>query len=194
MNFFQKLFNKKPHYKVESLHSFLERVIVVDCETSGVKFGTHGLLSIGAVRLTDLNETFYGECGLDEGREISPQALLINGFTTGEITDKKKQTAKSLVKSFYAWAEKYRKGPELLMFCGHNPGFDVAFIKEQVNSWPFMHRSLDLHTVAFTFLGKSLSHAEICDALGLEREPTIHNGLHGAVSEAVCMRKLLGFK
>jgi DNA polymerase III epsilon subunit-like protein len=171
----------------------LDKIIVVDVETSGVDTSKHGLLSIGAVKLTKPEASFYTECQLDLDREYDEGALKINGFTPEDCHNQNRITELQAVTDFYKWAEKFRVGGETLIFAGQNPDFDAGFLRRKKNSWPFRRRYLDLHSVAFATFCKSLCHKEICLALGLPPEPEPHNALFGAKSEAECFKKLFAY-
>lgn len=62
---------------------------------------------------------------------------------------------------------------------------------KHVGKWPFGYRSLDLHSVAFAKLGKSLSLDRILQTVGLELEPKPHNALTGARLERDAFKRLL---
>lgn len=161
-------------------------MIILDIETSGVNPYKHGMLSLGAVDF-NTKEEFYGECRLTEGREITPVALEINGFTEAQIQDINKQSDIELYLSFCMWAQ--RRDP---LLAGHNIGhFDILFLEEihsrlpmEGEKFPFPYRTVDLHSIAFSIYRESLSHDKICEKLGLPKEPKPHNALEGAKSEA----------
>lgn len=169
----------------------MENFIVVDVETTGLHFGLDQIVSIGAVcSLT--GEEFYGECRIYKWNRITQTALDINGFTEEQCRDPKKQTPLQLYYKFRKWCEGRSK-----VLAGHNLGsFDVQFLKlleykTKFNKWPFKYNYIDLYSVAFGKWKESLSHAKICDKLGLEKEPSPHNALEGARSEMRCLKELL---
>ena len=175
-------------------------MIIVDIETSGISPYKNGMLSIGAVDL-DSNQQFYLECQLTEGREVDDIALQMNGFTLENIRDANKLTDTEALLTFCHWAEKLKDKT----LGGHNIGhFDILFLEEiwsRLDSgflggikpkFPFSHRTVDLHSIAYDKFRESLSHAQICKALGLPEEPKPHNALEGAKSEAAALRLLPG--
>jgi DNA polymerase III alpha subunit (gram-positive type) len=166
-----------------------DKIIVVDVETSGIIVGKNGLLSIGAEKLTS-REQFYIETHLNLEQEFTPSALEVNGFTPDGCFDQSKASQEAGVKEFYKWVETFRVDKEPMIFAGHNPGFDMGFLKYVKHSWPFQYRSLDLHSLAFLVFGESLCMGEICDKLKVQRESKIHNALEGATAEAACFREL----
>lgn len=167
-------------------------MIIVDIETTGVDPQTHGIVSIGAVDY-DTGETFYGECRIYKTDEWTEEALKINGFTFEQITDPTKQTAYELYQKFVKWSE-----PRSSMLAGHNiGGFDLIFLKEihkrnrKSDKFPFRYQTVDLHSVYYSRFKKSLSMSKICQNLGIEPEPPIHNALTGALKEYECFKILL---
>jgi DNA polymerase III epsilon subunit-like protein len=165
-------------------------IIVIDIETSGDNAKQHQILSIGAVDYTT-NKTFYGECKLSEFDLYMPEALKINGFTVEQIYDASKPTALKLYSQFLEWAI-----PRGNILAGQNVGsFDVQFLKKNHadygGMWPFKHNYLDLHSVYFAKYGESLSLRKICQALGIEPEPDVHNALTGAQKTCECLKVLL---
>ncbi len=170
----------------------LQKVIVVDLEMSGLTPGTHGILSIGAVRLTTDDE-YYSELRLEPMQTFNPKALEINGFSEQECFDQSKLGQKEGVKCFYDWVEKQRKdfGGDLAILAGHNVHCDMNFLKSVKDSWPFKYRILDAHGFALGKYGVSLSSEQLCDYLKVEREEEIHNALSGARMAKRLLRKMI---
>jgi DNA polymerase III epsilon subunit-like protein len=177
-------------------------MIVLDIETTGTDPKKHCMLSLGAVDY-DSGEEFYGECSVYNNSLIDPIAMQINGFKLEDVRSGK-QFAYELYESFLAWSF----GTEDNMLAGHNIGhLDLLFLEAEHErrylakykdipaiefaKFPFGYRTLDLHSLAFAKLGKSLSHEGICDALGMPREPKPHNALAGARSERDAFKLLL---
>jgi DNA polymerase III epsilon subunit-like protein len=160
----------------------LDRVIVVDLETSGLLPHVCGILSIGATNLTN-DEEFYIESRLEDYHEIGETALQVNGFTREECYDDAKPTNIQAVNKFYKWVEVQAASNgtgKKAIIAGHNIIFDINYLKKVRPSWPFIFRSLDAHALGLGVLGVSHSSESLCDALGVEREPEIHNALEGA--------------
>jgi len=188
-----------------------DNVLVVDVESSGIDPLEHGLLSIGAVWLTDLTQTFYVECKLDDFRLINEKALGINGFTKEQCADSTKITEHAAVQALITWSALRGIPLDKIIIAGENPHFDRMFVQLRLNTsgdihgdycvsktttnwadWPFSRGMLDLHTVAFSRYFTRLRHSEICKALLLPPEDCPHNALKGAMSEALCFRKFFG--
>jgi DNA polymerase III epsilon subunit-like protein len=168
----------------------IDQIIVLDLETSGVNLKENGILSIGAVVLSDLEKKLYLECRLDDDRKISPYALKVNGFTEEECRDPKKMTEEEAVDRLLNWATNQNK---TLFACCNTP-FDLKFIERVCDSrdnWKIMRRAFDIPSAAAMIYGEVLSHKKICENLGLPEEPLPHNGLSGAMSEAECILNLL---
>lgn len=178
-------------------------MIVLDIETSGLNPRRNSLLSIGAVDY-DTGDEFYGECRVYDGIHrdypaavIDDAALAINGFTREQCHDLAKDFDYSLYMRFLAWATNTKR--DLLIAGQQVGGFDIPFLKSIADNpmhgivpvWPFGYRSLDLHSVAFTKLGKSLSLDGILQAVGLAPEPKPHNALTGAKLEVEAFKRLL---
>lgn len=168
-------------------------MIILDIETTGTDAKLNCMLSLGAIDY-DTGQEFYGECSIYEDSRVDDIALEINGFSREEIQPGKKQPAHILYLKFFQWADAL---PDKLL-AGHNIGhLDILFLEElhkeymDESPWPFGYRTLDLHSVAFTKLGKSLNHPGICKELGLPPEPKPHNALTGARSERDAFKLLL---
>lgn len=179
-------------------------MIIIDVETGGLDPHKHALLSIGAVDY-ETGDEFYGECRTYKdypGHEddlIDDFALKVNGFTLDQCHDVTKQWPHSLYMQFLHWAAIEKKRD--LLIGGQQVGsFDILFLKRFANDsghgivpvWPFGHRSVDLHSSAYTILGKSLSLDGILTAVGLSAEPRPHNALTGARLERDAFKRLLG--
>ncbi len=172
-------------------------MIILDIETTGLSSIKHSMVSLGAVDYASGDE-FYGECQAGEGTLIDDFALGVNGFTREQCLDDTKQTPASLTLAFMNWG---RARGNLL--AGQQVGsFDILFLKHIQStmlflgtdydlSWPFGHRSVDLHSVAYAKLGKSLSLDGILQAVGLAPEPKPHNALNGARLERDAFKLLL---
>jgi DNA polymerase III epsilon subunit-like protein len=171
-------------------------MIVLDIETSGLSPQINGMLSLGAVDFAT-GEEFYGECSLSKHNLCDPVAMQINGFKVEDVRPGMKQPPEDLYWSFVKWTH-HLEGDRIL--AGHNIGhFDILFLEHIHNSiwfpkWSFGYRTVDLHSVAYSVLHKSLSHSDICRALGLEPEPKPHNALAGARSERAALMALFAMQ
>lgn len=173
-------------------------MIILDIETGGLDPITNPMLSLGAVDYNTCEE-FYGECRASQGTNIDDRALEVNGFTMAQCQDVAKDTEADLYAKFLSWCV----GRETLLAGQQVGAFDIRFLREIHDKnktvtwsfggmWPFGHRSVDLHSVAFAQLGKSLSLDGILTAVGLSPEPKPHNALTGARLERDAFKRLLG--
>jgi DNA polymerase-3 subunit epsilon len=174
----------------------MQNIIVLDIETSGLNPERNSMVSLGAVHYQS-GEEFYGECRVQPMSKIDDFALTVNGFTKEQITDESKQKPEDLCVSFLQWASKWDK----VLLAGQQVGsFDILFLKHihetshltLTTKWPFGHRSLDLHSVAFSRYSKSLSLDGILEAVGLKAEVKPHNALNGARLETEAFKLLIG--
>ena len=176
----------------------MKNFIVLDIKTTGLNPTKHAMLALGAIDYST-GEEFYGECRIDSHREIDPEALVINGFTEAQCRDETKDTSVQLYLKFLEWSQNRSN-----LLAGQQIGsFDVKFLQDihehlppgqspfSAAPWPFGHRSIDLHSVAFAKFGKSLKLNEILVECGLEPESDIHNALNGAKLERDCFKILL---
>lgn len=173
-------------------------MIILDIETTGLDPRKNCMVSLGAVDY-DTGDEFYGECRIRRRSEVSPEAMAVNGFTFDQIMDQSKMDDVQLYMQFLHWAViAVQRGP---LLAGQQVGsLDIPFIRTIANDpdsgdiipvWPFGYRSVDLHSVAFAKLGKSLSLDGILIALGLTPEPKPHNALTGARLERDAFKRLL---
>jgi len=166
-------------------------MIVVDVETTGLNPKKHQIVSIGAVDY-DTGETFYGECRVYKNDEIDPRALAVNGFTEEYLRNYKRPSPKRLYETFYTWTV-----GRSMMLAGCVVGFDISFLKsvhertQGSKDFPFYYRSIDLHSIAYQRFGKSYALKTICENLGVEPEPEIHNALNGAMKAYECLKIML---
>ncbi len=181
-------------------------MIAVDVEATGTEAHKHSILSVGAVDLSNPSRQFYEECRAWDGAKIEDEALAVCGFTREQATDQNKQTEAELVHKFITWAE----GMEDTTFAGQNVSFDRDFLKAAAEraghtNWPFAHRTIDSHSLAWMHMIKrgltppidpekkrsALDLDAILVYCGIPMEPTPHNALTGAKSHAEVIARLL---
>lgn len=176
-------------------------MIALDIETTGLSEQSHAMVSLGALHIETERE-FYEECRIYGDSEISEKALEINGFTPIQVQDQGKCLPHETYSHFREWCVREiggmpaQDGNELLI--GQNlPSFDIKFLKHyhynilgNGNKWPFGHRYLDLHTYVFAKTGKSQSHNDSLEMLGMDPEPEPHNALTGAKVVAEIFKEL----
>lgn len=179
-------------------------MIVLDVEATGVEPKKHSIVSLGALDLANPTNRFYMECRVWDGAHIMDEALTVNGFTREQITDASKPSEADLTHAFLEWSE----GVEERTFAGQNVSFDRDFLKEAAEraghtNWPFAHRTLDTHTMAFMHMvhrglqppvkyrRSALNLDAVLNYCGIPEEPSPHNALTGALSHAEVIARLL---
>jgi len=180
-------------------------MIVLDIEASGTDPRKHSIVSIGALDFDNPDNQFYDECHLWEGAHIDDGALEVNGFSETEIRDTSKKTEAEAVKAFIGWARDIRDWT----FLGQNPSFDREFVRAACMragiDFPFAHRTVDTHTLAYMHMVKrgitppfdsgkhrtALNLDAILNYTGIPEEPNPHNALTGAMSHAEVASRLL---
>lgn len=178
-------------------------MIVLDIEATGTNYEKHSILSIGALDIDDPSNRLYLECRAWEGAHIDPEALQVCGFSEAEATDPLKQTEAQIVAQFLTWADSV---PDRTL-AGQNVSFDRDFIKAACEragyEYPFAHRTVDTHTLAYmhhVLHGKTvpiekrhsaLNLDAVLNYVGIPSEPEPHNALTGALSHAEVIWRLL---
>lgn len=178
-------------------------MIVVDVEASGVDYNKHSIVSIGALDFYNPKNRFYEECKIWHGAHIEDDSLKVNGFTAKEITDPTKKSETEIIRAFIAWATNI----EDHTMAGQNVCFDRDFLQAGAHrghlNWPFAHRIIDVHTLAYMHMIKrgitpplknnhtALSLDSELKYVGIPEEPKPHNALTGAMSHAEVISRLL---
>jgi len=164
---------------------------IIDTETTGLDENRHCMVSLGAVG-NETGDEFYQECRIYPESEVDDFALGVNGFTREQINDPTKPWPHEVLASFIEWSV----GREPLLGGQQVGSFDIKFLKVLIPriaaKWPWGHRSVDLHSVSYAILGKSLSLDGILTAVGLSPEPKPHHALNGARLERDAFKRLLG--
>jgi len=182
------------------------RMLVVDCEMSGLDPQKNSLVSIGAIDFDNPSRQLYEECRVWDGAHIEDEALAVNGYTREQILDPSKQSEGDAVHKFIQFAE----GMNDTTIAGQNVFTDLYFLRAAATraghtSWPFAHRIIDIHTMCFEHMIKRgvtppvdpLKHhsALNLDAVliycGIPEEPKPHNALTGAKCNAEVISRLL---
>lgn len=178
-------------------------MIIVDVESSGVDPNKNSLVSVGAIDFDNPENRFYEECRIWDGAHIEDEALAVNGFTRGQITDQKKQTDRELVGKFLKWMETCQEHT----IAGQNPSFDRDFLmytayRYHIN-WPLAHRTIDLHSIAYFHMIKrgieipienkhsKVNLTSIIKYVGIDMERGTHNALEDTLLEAECLSRLI---
>ncbi len=191
-------------------------MIIVDIETSGnfdpVK---NGIWQIGAVEFENPSNVFLQEGRIDDEDAVEEGAIKVTGKTEAEMRDRNKQSQKELLKNFFGWVEKIKDKT----LVAHNTPFDYGFLIMKATKYnlkfPFSHRTLDLHPIAFLKYfqiknilpieeGKSIMNLpKVIEFCGMKderiqlkgneiiKEGKPHNALEDAKVEAECLSRIL---
>lgn len=178
-------------------------MIVLDVETTGTDPHKNSLVSIGAIDFHHPEIRFYEECRIFPGAHVEDAALLINGFTKGQITDVRKKPEADIVRMFLEWLEQR----EDMVIAGQNVFFDVSFIVAAAGrggmTAPLSNRIVDQHSITFAHMlsrgiqppivnkKTGLNSDAIMEYVGIEPEPKPHIAINGAVWEAEALSRLL---
>lgn len=172
----------------------MNRIAIVDVETSGLDPQKHEILEIGMV-LFDA-DTLKTIDALDlrvkpEHPETGdPKAFVVNGYNKKDWSDCMDLTLAMTI---------FKARTEDATFCAHNVIFDWSFIQaaSEKTGVPlnFDYHKLDLLSLAWAKIphGKmqSWSLKTVCTYLGIPPEPKIHGGLNGAITEYKVYRALM---
>jgi DNA polymerase III epsilon subunit-like protein len=181
-------------------------MLVTDCEMTGLEPTLHSILSVGAVDLDNPSRQLYEECRMWEGAKVEDEALEVCGFTREQIVDPSKQTEGELVHKFIAFAEPMAD----TTLAGQNVFTDLLFLQAAAKrtghtAWPFAHRIIDIHTLAWEHMVKrgvtpplntekrhsALNLTAVLNYCGIPEEPRPHNALMGAKCSAEVISRLL---
>ncbi|HEV8677494.1 MAG TPA: 3'-5' exonuclease [Candidatus Paceibacterota bacterium] len=181
-------------------------MIVLDVEASGVDYEKCSILSVGALDLDHPEVQLYEECRIWDGAHEEEGVSAVHGMSHEEMIDPKKQTEAELVQKFKEFALKANDRT----FAGQNVSFDRDFLRAAAKraghtDWPFAHRTIDTHTLAWMHMVKrgltppidpekhhsALNLDAILNYCGIPEEPTPHNALTGAKSHAEVISRLL---
>ncbi len=169
-------------------------MIVVDIETTGMEPLKNSIVSIGALDFENPGKTFYGECRVDEGAEVSNIALKINGFTKKEIKNPKKPTSKQLLEAFVQWMQGIRDKT----IAGDNIWFDIGFLelnfKKNKMKWPFNKKIVELHEISPLTAGMPWSLDAVLHMVGIPPRDGAHNALDDAELTAEAMARVASGK
>jgi DNA polymerase-3 subunit epsilon len=181
-------------------------MLSIDCEMTGLDPKKHGIISIGAIDMSQPDRQFYGECRIWEKAEIDPAALAVNGFTEKDCLDSQKKTEEQLMRELHDWIQLADEHTLL----GQNVYTDKEFLNEAFSrngiKFKFNHRIIDTHSVAYAEhlrTGKIIPHKyedqtqsalnldKILQSVGIPEEPRPHNALTGAKVSAEAFYRLV---
>ncbi len=183
----------------------LEKMIVVDIETTGTDPQKHAMIDLAALDFENPSYQFHRSIRIFEGVEIEQEALDYNGFTLEEISDPKRPELAQVLEEFKKWLEPIKEKT----MAGQNPDFDMEFLRANAEragiKLPLTHRKLDQHTLAYFKMrelempvpmdekGRSnLNSDKVMEWVGIPPEPKPHHSaLNGVLWEAEAFSRLM---
>lgn len=167
------------------------QVIVVDCESSGLKPDA-AILEVAAVNIeTGAELRFVPFVTPTQLSAAEPEALAVNRYYERRVFADVLDTAAT--KNAYQWLTEMLQDNVL---AGSNPKFDANLLEKALGASPWHHRTPDLASYAAGVLGLPLEDlpgmAKVCELLGVVNEEP-HSALGDARATAECFRKLRDF-
>lgn len=165
-----------------------EIFISVDIEASGPIPGEFSMLSVGACRIDNFNETF--ECKIKPiNTKSDPAALKATGLSL-ETFEQNGILPVEAMKNFAAWLDKQSNNSERLVFVGFNAPFDWSFVNYYFLKYfgknPFGFSALDIKAYYMGITGcqwSETSSSQISEKVNPTRIGD-HNPLHDALYQA----------
>jgi len=154
----------------------MSRIILLDCETSGLNPEIHEILEIGALKV-DTGEDFSVKIIPQRMHEMDAAAVKLNGYSP-ELWISALPLSDALLSLNEFVGEDSR-------MMAYNVSFDRMFLERAYRSvdieYPFHYHHFDLLTLAWYRLheGSPLSLKSVCTQLKIEREPDTHSALEG---------------
>lgn len=177
----------------------LDDVVVIDTETGGLDPGEHSLLTLALI--TGRDTARLALTIAEPEIRVTPRSLEINRLDPVQIAATGLAPA-AACEAIEGFLEAQAPGKSWFL-CGHNVGFDVAFLKRlyRLAGRPYPaklgHRTLDTHTLLWALgaAGKLpvLPGSDAAFAhFGIEPPPELrHTALGDAVATRVLLERLL---
>ena len=131
----------------------LNRVLVIDIESTGLDPARHACIEIGAVLLDEeLNpvDEFSSLIAPWEGAEINQESMAVN-----KISIEKLYHASDFRQVVTEFHQRFSSTQSVPVLAGWNVWFDAAFMRQLYEKaglkWPFGHRFLDIQSVVLFF-------------------------------------------
>lgn len=176
-------------------------LLIIDLETTGLDSEINGIISIAAKLYNSERKvlsSFNSNCN-PEDSEINLGALKVNRFSISNIKSSKSE--KDIILSFCDWLLSIKTDTELVLG-GHNPHFDLGFIKTKLRKYNISgfdqavsHRVIDTAAIGrFLVLSgilpsnSKISLKDLALTLNLEYDHTKH---HNAEYDVELTAKLL---
>lgn len=159
----------------------LNKVLVIDVETTGFDPARHACIEIGGVLLDESLrpvQEFSSLIAPWDGAQIMEQSMKVNQISEKQL--QKAPVVEEVVKQFH---ETFRLDDVPPLIAGWNVWFDVSFLKDLYQRvqkpWPFSYRLLDVQSIVSfhsmlaglsqekaieTFLHEKQAHRALADA------------------------------
>lgn len=190
-----------------NVKGFFSKLLVIDCETSGLAFGTDdpshnpetnqtyqsvswGMLVVDTESLKVL-DSLYVEIQPDEDCVWDARAEAVHGLSK-QYLEQHGDTAEDAVLKIGQLILKHWGPDSPVSICGHNVvHFDLPFLKRLLRSQDlnikFSHRSVDTNSIGFSVFNTYTSD-QLFDLLNVKRDPTNHNALEDAMGSLTVLR------
>lgn len=184
--------------------AYLDRIAVLDIETSGLNPSKCAVLSVGIVSYGKRLNEFYREYYPFDGAEIVEESMKVNGLDIGKLNKDPASNPEKVVND----VREFLDDNGCNITAGQNPSFDRSFVNAYAERYGLAFRlpiwMLDMHSVCMAYMlengigvprkpgnGLFLSGDSILEFVGLGREPKPHNALNGARYEFEALCRLI---
>jgi ribonuclease T len=171
-----------------------EFYVSVDVETAGPTPDVHALLSIGAVVVDSMADTFYVELQPDRSG-LDPQTMGVHGLSLDQLMVEGVPAMKA-VQEFEEWVLGLANGRRPV-FVAYNAPFDWMFVNVYFHRYlgrnPFGHGALDMKAVYLGLTGSewaAIGLGALARRYGV-RAALTHNALEDAQDQALLFRGML---
>ena len=172
---------------------FSAPLAITDIETTGLDVRRHEIIEIGLVvvhqKTFEITDTLDVKVIPTHIETASPDSSIVAGYRPDHWTG-----AIALENAMAQYAAKTRG----MIFTAHNVSFDWQFIEEAFRLTKFVHKldyhQVDIPSVAWTLLKglrPKMRLSALCDYFGIEREPSPHRGINGAMKAYEVLKKLV---
>jgi ribonuclease T len=171
--------------------SHQELYFSVDVEASGPVPGEYSMLSLGACRVDDFDQTFYSEIK-PISEQFVPAALEVSGFDLHRLSIEGQAPAVAM-QSFQKWITEQTQR-SIPVFVGFNAGFDWSFVNWYFHKFlganPFGIAALDIKAYFMGLTGCSWEETRSSRLPGKLQPDRVEKDRHNALSDAVYQAQL----
>lgn len=186
---------------------YITRLLAIDCETSGLVYNSDdpsydaktgqyfqavswGLIVVDAINLKTIEE-LYLEIKWDGKSQWNTQAENIHGLSKAHLA-KNGMDRQDAVEAIGNLIINHWGPSSPICVLGHNPSFDLAFLKRDMRSegidLRFGSKRIDTNSVGFTVFGTHNSD-DLFELVGIKRDPNNHNALDDARAALEVVRR-----